>query len=76
MQKTQTVFDLYQELLAVPSYAERFVKIEHTIDAPFCDKEHCICHDDFENHAEVSEAVINGLLTVQEADRIRQGTQL
>ena len=43
-QRPKTVYEMYQEFLAVPSYVERFVKLVHTDEHPQCDDDTCPCH--------------------------------
>lgn len=53
----------------IPSETEAI----HTADHPFCPDETCLCHEDQEALTSVSEAVVNGLFTLDEATAFIQG---
>lgn len=47
--------------------------IEHTKDRPFCWNDRCICREDQEAIGKLNQAVQDGLITAEDADRIYHG---
>jgi len=60
-------------------YGDNFVLVVpeehplHTPEHPFCSDETCLCHEDQEALTTVNTAVVNGLLTPDEATAFIQG---
>ena len=47
--------------------------IEHTPDTPFCWNDGCICREDQEAINNLNQAIKDGLITVEDANRIYHG---
>ena len=48
----------------------------HSSAYPFCSKMSCFCHENEELIISIQQQVLDGLLTIEEADRLFRGQQI